>query len=507
MYSFDFHGIKYVAIVAFLITAIVASGRSSAHSLEVLLAERWTLASSTSAVEPVRREKPEDKFTPLAGGDAVLLDGAAIIKERDHLIADGKDFIFVDKSNKRVMLYRGGKSALDFAIQTMGREGSLFETPGGRYAVKSKEKNHFSSIGKVWMPWSMHFFGNYFVHGWPYYPDKRRVSDGYSGGCIRLTDKDAEKIFNEAAIGMPVLVYADDPRRPLDYGYFKKVIPPGRPATALSVTAASALVADFETGEVLYEKDRTAVSPIASITKTMTALVAVETIGAYEPIAVSERAIATEGHSGGFLKGEIFESRELLYPLLLASSNDAAEVYAGRVVNFVGLMREKAGAIGMTRTHFEDASGLSAQNVSTAEDLLKLLRFVATHKTPIFEITGLADYRVKADGHHRAHTWKNVSWRLPDPRFIGGKSGATPDALQTMAGVYRVKLSEFEPRPVAIVILGSRDRIGDIERMIGYLEDNIVYGSAVEDKAKRGAPAMVTGGANIYEGVRSFTLY
>ena len=75
------------------------------------------------------------------------------------------------------------------------RPSGKYATPTGTFKALTKEKNHFSSIGKVWMPWSVQFFENYYIHGWPYYPDGTDVAPGYSGGCIRLSTEDAEELY------------------------------------------------------------------------------------------------------------------------------------------------------------------------------------------------------------------------------------------------------------------------------------------------------------------------
>ncbi|PIP46640.1 MAG: hypothetical protein COX15_00070, partial [Candidatus Colwellbacteria bacterium CG23_combo_of_CG06-09_8_20_14_all_42_19] len=82
--------------------------------------------------------------------------------------------------------YEKGVFVNEFAILSKGKEGSWWETPAGLYKVQSKEKEHFSSFGRVYQPWSMAFQGNFFIHGWPYYPGGRAVESTYSGGCIRL---------------------------------------------------------------------------------------------------------------------------------------------------------------------------------------------------------------------------------------------------------------------------------------------------------------------------------
>jgi lipoprotein-anchoring transpeptidase ErfK/SrfK len=93
-----------------------------------------------------------------------------------------------------------------YTIISKGKPGSYYETPTGSYDIKSKEYNHFSSLGAVYMPYSMQFYGNFFIHGIPYHPDGTRVSSAYSGGCIRMNDNDAQEIFAFADYNTKVIL-------------------------------------------------------------------------------------------------------------------------------------------------------------------------------------------------------------------------------------------------------------------------------------------------------------
>ena len=103
-------------------------------------------------------------------------------------------------------LKNGTTTEAAFPIISQGKEASYFETIGGNYIHDYKIALHFSSIGKVYMPYSVHVFGNYFIHGVPYYKDGREVSGSYSGGCIRLHTKDAKQVYNFVTEGTPIII-------------------------------------------------------------------------------------------------------------------------------------------------------------------------------------------------------------------------------------------------------------------------------------------------------------
>ena len=149
------------------------------------------------------------------------------------------------------------------------------------------------------------------------------------------------------------------------------------PAGAVSTSASSAILMDMDSGRVLYEHNADDIRLIASITKLMTALVAVER----EPdlsreITVRAEWLNTEGSMIYLRAGETVTLETLLYGLLLESGNDAAMVIAcacaGSEAAFAALMNEKAAELGMTRSRFANASGLNAANhYSTARDMAR----------------------------------------------------------------------------------------------------------------------------------------
>lgn len=150
------------------------------------------------------------------------------------------------------------------------------------------------------------------------------------------------------------------------------------PAGAVSTSAASAILMDADSGRVLYEHGADERRLIASTTKLMTALVAAERLeDLSQTVTVKGEWLQTEGSSVYLKAGEQITQEGLLYGLLLESGNDAAlalaGVCAGGEEQFAALMNEKAQALGMTGSHFTNASGLNAdEHYSTARDMAKL---------------------------------------------------------------------------------------------------------------------------------------
>lgn len=144
---------------------------------------------------------------------------------------------------------------------------------------------------------------------------------------------------------------------------------------AVEVSAAAAVLMDADSGRLLYEKNGEKRMLIASTTKLMTALVALEQGGLQQEITVTGGHMA-EGSSMYLRPGEKLTLETLLYGLLLCSGNDAALAVTecmGGVAPFVARMNEKAAELGMENTHFANPNGLDDEaHYSTAEDMAKL---------------------------------------------------------------------------------------------------------------------------------------
>lgn len=389
--------------------------------------------------------------------------------------------IRIDLGSLNMELYENGELTDQIEIVSRGKSGTPWETPVGVYKISAKEENHFSSIGEVWMPYSMQFYGNFFIHGWPYYPNGKAVAEGYSGGCIRLRTEDAKKVYQFADTDTAVYVYnseseqAELPEKIADFYFIDESKTPPK------LSAESFLVADLDSGQILLEKNAEAKHSIASLTKLVTALTSLETINQYHSTKVSKRALGTHGEFGNLQAGEIITTGNIIYPLLLESSNDAAEVLAEHmgVNRFISLMNEKVSSIGLKDTRFEDPSGLSAGNISSAKDLFKLTQYLFRHKSFILDVTKLALKKVNGDiPGAKNHTWYNNNYfvRKGDPKYLGGKNGYTDAAGKTLIAVFALPLSEFEKKNIAVIVLGSDNREKDAEAAVKFVTDNIYYG-------------------------------
>src|SRR5690625_42935 len=154
----------------------------------------------------------------------------------------------------------------------------------------------------------------------------------------------------------------------------------GQSIESMPVSAKNAVLIEESTGRILFEKQAHERRAVASITKLMTAIIAIEQ-GKLEDIAIaSDQAIHQEGSSIYLQEGEEMSLEDLLYGLMLRSGNDAAVAIAehigGSEEGFVFLMNEKARYIGMTNTNFVNAHGLDEDShYSTAYDIAILMQY------------------------------------------------------------------------------------------------------------------------------------
>lgn len=203
---------------------------------------------------------------------------------------------------------------------------------------------------------------------------------------------------------------------------------------SIQLSADHAVLMESKTGRVIYEKNPHEKRPIASITKVMTALLAIEYGSLDDEVTVSKEATRAIGSSIYLQEGEKISLEDLLYGLMLRSGNDAAiaiaEHIGGSVEGFAFLMNQKAMYLGMTNTSFANPHGLDEDNhYSTAYDIALLMRHAMENKT-FQKISETKSYLSK----NRDYRWFNKNKLLTQlyPHSTGGKTGYTSKAGRTL---------------------------------------------------------------------------
>lgn len=276
------------------------------------------------------------------------------------------------------------------------------------------------------------------------------------------------------ALGLP----GQAPRAPVA----RRVLGRGEPAPSApafdpeEVTAASALLVDGDSGEIMYARAAHERRAPASLTKVMTAVVVLERGKLTDQAIVSPRAREAGGHAMGLRAGQRLSVRDLLSALLVLSANDAAVALAehvgGSVAGFADLMNAKAQDLGMQDTHFRNPHGMDApDHYSTAYDLAILTRYALQH--PVFAQTVRARQTVitlKGPARRRGRPAVMARVLRTHNRLLTGFEGA--DGVKTgftnEAGRCIVASAQREGRRLIAVLLNDPRRWEDAASLLEY---------------------------------------
>jgi D-alanyl-D-alanine endopeptidase (penicillin-binding protein 7) len=245
--------------------------------------------------------------------------------------------------------------------------------------------------------------------------------------------------------------------------------------THLKLYSSAAMVLDQSTGLVLFEKNANAVLPIASITKLMTAMVALDMrADLNETLVISEEDVdLLKGTHSRLAVGTLLTREEMLRLALMSSENRAASAlsrhYPGGRPAFVAAMNRKAMALGLQDTHFMDPTGLNAANVSSAHDLAAMVS--AAQRYPLIrEFSTSAEYEVPVAG--RMQTFRNTNSLV---RSSAWDIGVSKTGFINEAGRCLVMQAWLANKPVVIVLLdsiGKMTRLGDANRIKSWVENS-----------------------------------
>ncbi|MBE6605968.1 MAG: D-alanyl-D-alanine carboxypeptidase [Ruminococcaceae bacterium] len=249
---------------------------------------------------------------------------------------------------------------------------------------------------------------------------------------------------------------------------------------ALDTSAHSAVIIEAESGRVIYEKNSDTRMPMASTTKIMTALVALESADINEMVSVPLEAVGVEGSSVCLKAGESMSLEELLYAMLLESANDAAAAIAitvgGSIEDFAVMMNEKAMALGLVDTSFANPHGLDAENHYTTAHELALIAAKALENKDFAEMVSTYKHRIPMDnGGYRYLMNHNKMLRLYDGA-IGVKTGFTKKSGRCL-----VSAAERDGMRLICVTLSAPDDWRDHTAMLDYGFENYEKRVLAED--------------------------
>lgn len=250
----------------------------------------------------------------------------------------------------------------------------------------------------------------------------------------------------------------------------------------LSIDAKSAIIISFknedEEGKIIFQKNADQVLPIASLTKLMTAIIAVENFNLDETVKVSKDSISAIGDKGGLIRGEELKINDLLHIMLIESSNDAATTIASdnsRIIpsEFINLMNSKVKELKLLNTNFVDSTGLNFKNQSSVSELVKITNY--SLKFPIiWNILKMPTATVYSIDDKFVHSLINTNKLLEKfPLLRGGKTGYTVEADGCMITVSGIK--NIESDYLITIILGSDQREIDMENLLNWAQEAYLW--------------------------------
>ncbi|CAN5181434.1 hypothetical protein BH11PAT1_BH11PAT1_6050 [soil metagenome] len=237
----------------------------------------------------------------------------------------------------------------------------------------------------------------------------------------------------------------------------------------IHLTAQSVLMFDLTTEKVLFEQEPKKRLPMASLTKIMTAIIALENKKTDDKYTVVEEDLVGE-NSMGLEHGEIVSLDDLLYGIFLLSANDATEVIAhnfpGGRNAFIHAMNNKAQALGLTDTNFTNPSGLEGDGDqhTTAYDLLVMTRYLLDNYPKIITIASSPEIDLPSTSHHKEYYFVNETNLITSyPGVKGLKTGYTPEA-----GLCLVTYYEDNGHKIVGILLGSENRRAEMKELLDY---------------------------------------
>jgi serine-type D-Ala-D-Ala endopeptidase (penicillin-binding protein 7) len=270
----------------------------------------------------------------------------------------------------------------------------------------------------------------------------------------------------------------------------------------LALGSTKALVINQKTNEVIFSKNLTTPTPIASVTKLMTAMVVLDAnLALHEQVSISEMDVDhLKGTSSRLPVGTVMTREDLLNLALIASENRAAAAlstnYPGGRQKFVQDMNAKAVSLGMMQTHFEDSTGLNSNNVSTAQDLARMVH--AAYQYPLIrQITTSSSYDLHVDNRHQPIHFNNTN-ALVRSAQNHWEIGLSKTGYISEAGRCLVMQATIAGEPLIMVLLdsvGKLTRIGDAQRIKKWVEHN--YNPMSASATPNGQTGMVLTGLDV----------
>lgn len=229
------------------------------------------------------------------------------------------------------------------------------------------------------------------------------------------------------------------------------------------------MIADLTTGAVLSGSNTATRWPTASLTKLMTATLVLDQLATSTEITITPTMFAADPTEETLVIGGRYTVEDLLHVMLMPSSNVAAQAMADFLgeTQFMDEMNARAQAWGMTDTYFQDPSGISAANESTANDMLILAQHVYNDYPSILAITDTHQTTITELNSGEKMLVTSINDFAGEPNFVGGKTGHTDQASGNLLSIF-----DHNGHPVLIIVLNTVDRFGDTSKLFAWFRAN-----------------------------------
>lgn len=240
-------------------------------------------------------------------------------------------------------------------------------------------------------------------------------------------------------------------------------------------SARNAIAIERESKQILFDQNAFEIVKMASTTKILTALVAIQNGNLDNKFEVSKNAVAVRGSKVGYKVGEEITLRELLYGLMYKSGNDAAIVIAeglgGSIDGFSNMMNHFANSIGIIDSHFKTPHGLDKEDHYSSAYDLALLTANAMKYNVFREIVGSKSITKDKYGFTRDYNNINkILWKVPEAN--GVKTGFTGGAGKCLVSSFN-----YNGKDIIVVVLNCADRWNQSEKIFNYIKDSYSFNS------------------------------
>lgn len=401
------------------------------------------------------------------------------LREATTLPVLGK-VVVVDEISKKILLYENGVNTKGFRITQLAPAFSFYEVPTGSYIVSGKEPQHLLRESTLWAPYTILFGDNLSIHGTLQFENGETVKEE-NNASVELSTPDAKEVYDFATVGTKIVVTGGYPRELFPSAHYYLKGEGGLP----QVSSPAFIIADIDTGEVLWERRGNEVKAQGKLISFATALTLIETLDQYKNVRIGELLLTgNKSKRSPPSRDDELPIGSLIYPLLFDANQTAGEAIVRELGNstFTTHMNNRAQSLGMDSTIFATTTAIQ-ESTTTARDLLRLIGYIYHNENFLLDVSLSSDHTLFASTGLMRYQWENKNpWVLHrDADYRGGLGAVSVSGAGSGMFLFRVQCSEFNARTIAFIVIDSNDIEGDVTQMKKFIRDHYQYGTRRQD--------------------------